>query len=124
MEELMTICIPTISDDGATARLSPHYGRAPFYMLVDVGAASARAIPNPRADHRSGRCEVTAAVEGRPIEAVVCRGMGAKAFEQLRAHGVTVLSTEAWTVADAVRAFREGRLRLFTPDAAARHRHE
>ncbi|MEJ2503938.1 MAG: NifB/NifX family molybdenum-iron cluster-binding protein [Gemmatimonadota bacterium] len=105
----MTVCIPTTDDVGAAARLSSHFGRAPFFTIVDVEAARAETVPNPRPRHEKGECDPLGALDGRGVDVVVCRGIGPGALERLRTVGIPVLTTEAWTVGDAVRAFREGR---------------
>jgi predicted Fe-Mo cluster-binding NifX family protein len=50
----MTICIPTTSDAGASARLSPDLGRAHFFTMVDVESARAWTIPNPDRRYEPG----------------------------------------------------------------------
>jgi len=119
----MNICIPTVSDAGAAARLSPHFGRAPFFTLVDVESGRAETVRNRDPQHEHGRCDPLGALEGGGVHAVVCRGMGSHALERLAARGVPVLATDAWLVADALQAFREGRLPRLTREDAGHHDH-
>lgn len=103
----MKICIPSTDDTGLNARVSPHFGRAPFFTLVEVEAASTSILTNEHAQDGAGRCYAAEALVGRAVDAVVCRGMGAAARETLRNLGLGVLDTEAWTVAEVVRELRE-----------------
>lgn len=93
----MRVCIPTISEAGLDGRLSPHFGKAPYFTLADVEAGRVRALSNPNARHEEGRCDAVQAVRGMGVDVVVCRGMGPKALESLRRHGVAVLVTDGWT---------------------------
>ena len=114
----MRICIPTVNDAGLGGRLSPHFGRAQYFTLVDVEQGRACTSPNPHAMHEEGERDATRVVEDGTVDAVVCRGIGPRALERLRAYGVPVLHTGAWTVAGAIRELREGKLTRLTADAA------
>lgn len=119
----MRVCIPTTNDAGLRGRVSPHFGRSPFFTLVDLETTETHTMPNPEAGHEAGRCRVAEALTGRILDAVVCRDMGPIVLDELREQGVAVLRTDAWTVAGAIRQFREGRLYRLTPERAARHAH-
>ncbi|MEJ2186434.1 MAG: NifB/NifX family molybdenum-iron cluster-binding protein [Gemmatimonadota bacterium] len=109
----MTICIPTMSNSGATAVLSPHFDSAPYYTLVDVEASWAHAYTNPWTGDE-GWWYAGKGPEGGAVDAVVCKAISPTALEQFRAHGIPVLATEAGTVAEAVRAFREAKVSRLT----------
>jgi predicted Fe-Mo cluster-binding NifX family protein len=113
----MRICIPTTDDTGLGGRLSQHFGRCPFFTLVDVGTGRVEILPNGQPDHESGECGGSLdLLAHRPVEAVVCRGMGRRALDRLGSVGLPVLRTEAWSVAEAVREFRAGALSPLTGD--------
>lgn len=114
----MRLCIPTTTDRGTGSRLSPHFGSAPFFALVDSATGETITIANGHARHEHGRCEPTRSLEGQGVDAVVCRGLGHRALGRLGAGGIPVLATEAWTVAKALEAFRTGTLRPLTPEEA------
>lgn len=117
----MRACFPTTSDAGLEGRLSPHFGRAPYFTMVEVENERLQALPNPHASHEPGTCEAVDVVSGRDVDVVVCRGMGPTALAALRSAGVAVLGCDAWTVGEAVAALREGRLMPLTPGHAGRH---
>ncbi|MEJ2215289.1 MAG: NifB/NifX family molybdenum-iron cluster-binding protein [Gemmatimonadota bacterium] len=119
---MMTICIPTMSDSGATAILSPRFESAPYYTLVDLEASWAQAFPNPCAGDED-RWDAAKGLDGWAVDAVVCKQIGLTALEQLRAHGIPVLATEAGTVAEAVRAFREVKVSRLTHSSGPGVRH-
>lgn len=114
----MRLCIPTTDDRGLEGRLSPHFGKAPFYTFVDVTEGRATAVANAHARHEHGRCEAPATMVSEGVAAVVCLGLGRRALAKLRAAGVPVYLTETRDVAGAVDAYRAGTLRLLEEEEA------
>ncbi|MCG6956443.1 MAG: NifB/NifX family molybdenum-iron cluster-binding protein [Gemmatimonadetes bacterium] len=114
----MRLCIPTINERGLTARLSPHFGSAPYHTVIESDTGEASVIVNEHARHEHGRCEPAKGLEGRGVGAVVCRGLGRRALAALNGAGIEVLVTEGWTVAEALDDFREGRLASMSWEAA------
>lgn len=115
----MKLCIPTVSDDGLEARVSDHFGRAPFFTFVDTVTGDAEAVAN------SGAHPPDVVLQQAP-DAVAVRGMGQGAYQRLQGAGVQVLETEEPDVEETLAAAREGRLRPL-PEAdlhAGGHHHE
>ena len=106
----MTICLPTVSDAGLPARLSPHFGRAPFFTLVETETGSVTVLPNVHQNHEHGHCNPLGALGDAAADVVVCRGVGGHALALIEQRGLTAYLTEEWTVGGAVDAFRSGRL--------------
>ncbi len=120
----MRLCIPTVSEAGLSARLSPHFGSAPWFTVVDSETGATSAIENEHARHEHGQCAPTRSLEGKGIGVVVCRGLGRRALMNLEGQGMQVLVTEEWTVAGALEAYRAGSLpRLDPASACAGHEH-
>lgn len=117
----MRICLPTVSDDGLGARLSPHFGRAPFFTIVDGETGVVQVLANDRQHHQHGHCDPLGALGSVAADAVVCRGVGAHALLLLEQRGLAAYLTEAWTVTDALAAFRSGALARMGPEQACRH---
>lgn len=110
----MKLCIPSTNEAGLDARVSPHFGSAPWYTLVDTETGAVEPLANAHARHEHGQCQPTRGLEGLGIGAVVCRGLGGRALARLEAAGMAVFVTEAFTVGAAVEAFREGRVARMT----------
>ncbi len=117
----MRICLPTVSEDGVGARLSPHFGRAPFFTIVDGDTGTVQVLANDRRRQQHGHCDPLGALGEVAADAVLCRGVGAHALMLLEQRGLAAYLTEAWTVAEALEAFRAGALRRMGPDQACRH---
>ncbi len=117
----MRICLPTVNDGGLGARLSPHFGRAPFFTIVDAETGAVRVVANDRRHHQHGHCDPLGALGDVAADAVVCRGVGAHALLLLEQRGLAAYATEAWTVTEALDAFRSGALPRVGQEQACRH---
>jgi len=118
--------IACVSDDGV--RISPHFGRAEFYVIVTIedGAIVAREVVEKYSPHRAGdlhhndenqldqhlHAERHHRMFG-PIldcEVAIARGMGSSAYTHLREAGVRPILTDLQTIDEAVDAHLAGTL--------------
>lgn len=114
----MRICIPTQDDRGLEARLSEHFGSAPFFTYVDTVTGRLDVVANAGSVHEHGQCDPTRALESAAAQTVVCRGLGRRALERLGQIGVGVYVTDATVIRLALEAYSAGRLPILTPDGA------
>jgi len=114
----MRLCLPTADSAGLPARLSPHFGSAPYLTLVDTDSGRTEVLANDHSLHAPGRCEPAKGLYGRSVDAVVCRGLGRRALAHLNWDGIPVLVTDADTVSAALDAFHAGALRALTEEEA------
>ena len=103
----MKLCIPTTDDRGLDGRISPHFGSAPYFTVVNTDTGRAEILPNRHAVHEHGSCRP---VEHLPADAVVVRGLGARAFANLQRMDIPVLLTEHRDVSGVLAAFNAGEL--------------
>jgi predicted Fe-Mo cluster-binding NifX family protein len=122
--------IAVITDDGRT--ISQHFGRAPYYMVVTVedgsivnremrdkmGHAQFQAEGHghdesggrhgygPAADHRHGRM----AESITDCEALLCRGMGMGAYENMKVRNIRPVITDIVDIEEAVFAYANGQI--------------
>jgi predicted Fe-Mo cluster-binding NifX family protein len=108
----MKVCIPAEAPQ-LEARLDERLGRAACFVLVDgeTGAvlASAPNAQNKQAAQGAG-VQAGQTIATLKPDAVLCANCGPKAFRVLQAAGVRVYLGAAGTVAEAVAAFKDGRL--------------
>ena len=112
----MKICLPATAPR-LDAPLDERLGRAAWFVLVDSESGDLLAqAPNEQNRQAASGAGVQAAqtIADLGAEAVVCAHCGPKAFRVLQAAGVAVFTGAAGTVAEAVAAFREGRLQKAT----------
>ncbi len=117
----MRICLPTVNAGGVGARLSPHFGRAPFFTIVDGDTGAVEVVANHRQQHEHGHCDPLGALGEVAADAVVCRGVGAHALMLLEQRGLAAYLTTAWSVTEALEAFRSGALPRMGQEQACRH---
>ena len=108
----MHLCIPTETDEGLSAPVSEHFGRAPFFTFVDT--VSGEAVPMANPGHEV--VHPPDFVLGQKPDAVAVKGMGRGAYGRFDAAGVQVLHTEEPDVEETLAAAREGRLRPLPED--------
>jgi predicted Fe-Mo cluster-binding NifX family protein len=113
----MRICIPTLDDAGLDARISDHFGSAPFYTLVDTETGSLDTLANEHHGtsgghaHGQGGCRALSHVNPDSCDAVAARGMGRGAMASLARSGLKLFVARGDTVSDIVEAARRGDLR-------------
>ncbi len=123
--------IAAITDDGKT--ISLHFGRAPSYMVVTVvdgkivshemrdklshaqlggddhdaqETGGQRHGYGPEADNRHGRMAESIS----DCEAVLCRGMGMGAYENMKARNIRPVVTDISVIDEAVLAYASGKI--------------
>lgn len=122
--------IAAITEEGKT--ISRHFGRAPYYLVITIqdkkivdselrnkpghaqfheeehnhARTEERHGFGPAADHRHGRMAETIA----DCEAVLCRGMGMGAYENMKAHNIRPVVTDIANIEEAVVAFVSGQI--------------
>jgi len=114
----MKLCIPTLDDRGLEGMPSDHFGSAPYFTFVDSETGEVEAVRNGGAHHVHGACRPLDFLGTRPVDAILCRGLGKRAFSRLRAGGISVFVTLETDVAATVEAFKAGRLRQLTSEEA------
>ena len=119
------IVIPVIENSGLESRLSEHFGRAPYFMVVEIDSkgeiVNIEAIPNT-SEHFGGF--------GRPPDkilqlrptALITYEMGPRALSIFQQARVAVLRANASTVREVIEAFKRNELEELTEGCReARH---
>lgn len=107
----MKICIPTKDNRGLASRAYGHFGSAPFLAMVDVDSGWLEVVGNQDHHHRPHSCHHVDALRALDVDAVICAGVGRRAFTALREAGIDVLVPEHSTVAQIVETVRLGGIR-------------
>ena len=108
MKVVITSSAQTLADP-----IDMHFGRAKFFILADTETGRATAHDNAQNLHAAQGAGIQSAqnVIRSGARFVITGGhCGPKAFEVLRVAGVNVYSSDAPSVAEAVRLFRAGEL--------------
>jgi len=102
----------TTSGDGLDAPLDSRFGRAQTYLIYDLDTDTFDVIDNSRNLDAAQGAGIQAAeqVVRSGAGSVVTGHCGPKAFRVLAAAGITVYTTDAATIAEALERFRAGNL--------------
>ena len=122
----MKICIPTKDNRGLESRAHGHFGSAPFFAMVDADSDRLEVVRNTDLHHGPHSCHHVDGLKAHDVDAVVCSGVGRRAFAALQEAGIDVLAPEHATVADIVSAMRAGEVRRLSTDevcGGGRHEH-
>ena len=102
----MRLLVPTIDPPSATAQVSSHFGRAPYFAVLDTETGAVTSLGSPSANHECHTLAATLVREG--VEAVACAGLGPGALASLTAAGIPVYVTRERSVAQIASAWRAG----------------
>jgi len=101
----MRLCIPTQDDAGLAARISGHFGSAPWFTIVESESGVTHSVPNREHAHRPGTCDAAGSISKLKVDAVVASGLGRRAFQSIRAAGIPVYLTQSASVGEAIQEF-------------------
>lgn len=107
----MKLAIATDSS-GLDAPISARFGRAAGFVIISDHDASPEYIPNTQSLNAVQGAGIQAAqcIIDQQVDVVILRHCGPKAFMLLNAAGISVLSTQADTVQEALDAHTAGTL--------------
>jgi predicted Fe-Mo cluster-binding NifX family protein len=123
----MRIAVSADNNDGLDSIVSPHFGRCPHFVLVDLDGEEVKivsTIDNPYyGNHRPG--QVPAFIDSQGANVMLTGGMGRRAimvFEQL---GIQPVTGAAGTVRQSLERFLGGTLQAAAPcRESVEHAHE
>jgi predicted Fe-Mo cluster-binding NifX family protein len=103
----MRLCIPTRDDSGRQAQLSEHFGRAPYYTVVDTDDSSVEVVEN-ESDHYGGATQPPVFVANLDVDAVVVEEVGERSMSVFERRGIDVYRANQTDVESMVDAFERG----------------
>ena len=107
------IVIPTIDQTGLKANLASHFGRAPWYTVIDVDdtqkISSVKAFPN-MGEHAGGVGFSHDNILKLNPNVIIVYGMGPRGLRSFQNFGVAVMKANADSVNEVVDSFLEKRL--------------
>ena len=120
------IVIPVSDEKGVDSTLSQHFGRAPFFAIIDLdenGTVIGKGTIANTSEHFGGvGLPPDRILQLRP-KALVTYGLGSKALSRFQDAGVAVLRTEVDTVREVIREYNNDRLQELTHGCHHAHQH-
>jgi predicted Fe-Mo cluster-binding NifX family protein len=103
------IVIPAEDGNGLDARLSEHFGRAPYFIVIELNEdgsiSNVQAISN-ESEHFGGSGRPPYRLLQLKPNAIITYGMGPRALSIFQEAGVAVLKANANTVKEVIEAYK------------------
>ncbi len=113
----MRIAISTETNAGLDAPVAGHFGRCPFFTLVDLEGDQIQAVkvvPNPYfPNHEPG--QVPNFVHSQGVHVMLTGGMGGRAAAFFEQYGIRPVTGATGTVRQALASFQRGELGGYAP---------
>jgi predicted Fe-Mo cluster-binding NifX family protein len=120
------IAIPVENQDGLNAPIAEHFGRAPFFAIVDLDekgkVASVKTEANT-GEHHGGTGHPHENLLALNPNVIVAYGMGPGGLASFQNAEVNVLKATAKTVEESVAQFKAGKLEKLTGGCEHAHHH-
>ena len=120
------VIVPTIGQEGLNATLAEHFGRAPYFAVVDLNdegdVVNVKTVPNV-GEHAGGMGYTHDHILGLQPNAIVVYGMGPRGLNTFQSAGVAVLRANANTVGEVVAAYKDNKLQELTDGCEHAHHH-
>ena len=115
----MRIAISLQTNDGLNSMVSQHFGRCPYFALVDMDESEIKAldvIDNPYfAGHQVG--EIPQFIHEQQADVMLSGGMGGRAIQFFRQFGIQTATGASGTVRQTLETYLGGELREAAPCA-------
>lgn len=120
------LAIPVEDANGLNARLSQHFGRAPYFAVAELDengkVLNLQIVPN-RSEHFGGMGKPPEILMNLRPNAVITYGMGPRALNMFQSANMAVLQTNKNSVKDVIEAYNKEELVELTEGChQARHR--
>jgi len=118
------IVIPTNTPDGLLAKRGAHFGKVPFYVIVDIENGEIKDVdftPNP--GHSGGACgNAVMNIKNLGADALIVSGIGPNPLMGFNQTGIKVYyDGESQTVEESINKFLKNELQEMTPQMSCSH---
>jgi predicted Fe-Mo cluster-binding NifX family protein len=118
------ILVPTEEDNGLDSNLAEHFGRAPYFTVIDLDekneVSSVKTVPNT-GEHAGGSGYAHDLVLELKPKAIIVYGMGPRGLIGFQNAKVAVLKANANTVREVVSSYKEDELEELTEGCHEAH---
>jgi len=119
----MRIGIPVMDKNGYESIIGQHFGRVPYFAIVDMEKKDISFIDNT-SEHFGGVGAPPELLRSNNVEIMLCSGLGPKAIHLFESYGIEIFVGASGTVRNAIEQWKNGSLREATDaNACKEHRH-
>lgn len=120
------VIVPAEDQKGLDAKVAQHFGRAPYYAVVDLDekgiVSNVTTIANT-GEHFGGTTDAHGQIIEQKPNAIIAFGMGPRGLMSFQNAGILVLKATATTVKEVITAYKEGNLPDLTEGCEHAHHH-
>lgn len=113
----MRVVVPVVDESGLDARISEHFGRTPFFAVIDLGekgqVIDQKIVPNS-GEHLGGGGKRAGFILALKPNVIITHGMGPRGISIYQSERVAVLRANAGTVKDVILAYNREELEELT----------
>ena len=105
------IAVPSDGDNFDVANVDEHFGRAPYYLLINIESGRVKhveSIRNPAIEHSPGT--IPELLKKYGVNVVICMGMGRRARMFFEEFGIQIITGARGRIAEIINQFIEGKL--------------
>lgn len=106
------VAIPADNDDIKEAHVFEHFGRAPYYLIIEITdnkISSVEAYKNPAIEHSPGT--IPEFLKSKGANVIICMGMGRRAQMFFAEYGIEIVTGASGKVSDIISSFIRGELK-------------
>jgi predicted Fe-Mo cluster-binding NifX family protein len=119
----MRLGIPVMDKNGYESIIGQHFGRVPYFAIVDMEKKDISFIDNT-SEHFGGVGAPPELLRSNNVEIMLCSGLGPKAIHLFESYGIEIFVGASGTVRNAIEQWKGGNLREATDaNACKEHRH-
>jgi predicted Fe-Mo cluster-binding NifX family protein len=123
------LIIPTENQDGINAPLAEHFGRAPYFTVIDLDSDKKWDVVNVKAienvsEHMGGTGSPHDIISKLQPKALIVHGMGPRGIVAFQSFGIEVLKANSNIVKEVVDAYKQGKLAELTEGCPHAHNHD
>jgi predicted Fe-Mo cluster-binding NifX family protein len=110
----MRIVVSCENDLGLDAIISEHFGRCPYYVIVDVEdntKQEVKTIKSPFYDSHGAPGQVPSFINSQGADVMIAGGMGSSAIEFFKQLGIEPVTGASGVVKDVIKAYLAGQLK-------------
>jgi predicted Fe-Mo cluster-binding NifX family protein len=114
----MKIAVAVEDNKGLDARMSQHFGRCPYYILVDVNngeIGEVKAIQSPFYGSHGDPGEVPGFIKKLGAQVIIAGGMGPKAIGFFEQYDIQVVTGVSGAVQQVVQLYLDGQIQGASP---------
>jgi ArsR family transcriptional regulator len=111
--EQMRIAVASDDGNGLDALISQHFGRCPYYTLVEVEAGEVKevsVVDNPFYDSHGEPGQVPGFIHSQGAQVIIAGGMGPRAISFFNQFGIETVTGTSGKVSDALNSYLGGGL--------------